>query len=94
MKELFLQKGIDEKVFDYLTDEDLELLSNNLDDCLSIINYLKCIGINNISELLVNKLDLFIRTKIEVESLFSKKNINYLVGLINDDSSNIDLLFE
>ena len=69
-------------------------LSANKDECVKIITFLKFIGIKNIDELLLNSLGLFFKTKDEVVNLFSKHNVEEMVTLINNDSQNIDILFE
>lgn len=94
MIEKLIENGIDPKVFNYLDDREIKALGINIDDCLAIVNYLKSIGIQNISELLVNKVDLFLETKTRVEALFNKKDVMKLVSLINDDIQNVYLLYE
>ena len=67
----------------------------NLDDCKQIIEYLQSIGIMDIDELLIFKPGIFVETKEDIETLFNKNgNINELVNLINDNYTNMDLLFE
>lgn len=90
-----LECGIKEDTINKLKDNELDYLFEvNINNSIDIINYLKSINITNIDELLLSIPDLFFKPKEIVEDLFNKKNINELVNLINDDYSNIDLLFE
>ena len=69
-------------------------LNCNKRDCIKIIEYLRSIGINNIEDLLVNKIELFYETKEDVERMFLKHNVSELVDKINNDYNEIDILFE
>ena len=90
-----LECGIKEDTINKLKDNELDYLFEvNINNSIDIINYLKSINITNIDELLLSIPDLFFKPKEIVEDLFNKKNINELVNLINDDYSNIDLLFD
>lgn len=66
----------------------------NFDNCVKTIEYLKSIKILNIDDLLLSVPDLFFKTTKDVIELFNKKDVSELVNLINEDYSNIDLLFE
>ena len=66
----------------------------NAEDATNIINYLKEIGIQPIEELLIYKIDIFFMNLIAIKGYALKKKINELVDLVNEDFSNIDLLFK
>ncbi len=69
-------------------------LSCNEEDAINIINYIKNIGINNIDELLVYRMDIFFLTFEQLVKRLSKFNIPVLVNLINEDYTNIDIINE
>lgn len=69
-------------------------LSVNKEECVKIITYLKLIGIKNIDELLLNRLGLFFKTKEEVSQMLINHDLNKMVELINNDSLNVDLLYD
>lgn len=69
-------------------------LESNKKECTKIINYLKEIGITNIEELLVNKTELFYKTKRYIENKLSRYDQKIYVNLISDDYNKIDLFFE
>jgi hypothetical protein len=69
-------------------------LSCNEEDAINIINYIKNIGINNIDELLVYRMDIFFLTFEQFVKRLSKFNIPVLVNLINEDYTNIDIINE
>lgn len=68
-------------------------LNCNEEECIKIINYLKGMGINNIDELLLYESEIFFKTKKNVEKALSKCDIEELVELINEDTSNIEELY-
>ena len=83
----------------------IEMLKNNNEtaifdlscyeeDAINIINYIKNIGINNIDELLVYRMDIFFLTFEQFVKRLSKFNIPVLVNLINEDYTNIDIINE
>ena len=97
MIDSLLKCGISKKTIDKISENhSLEYnLWCNLDDCKQIIEYLQSIGIMDIDNLLIYKPDIFVETKEDIETLFNKKmSINEFVNLINDNYTNIDLLFE
>ena len=67
-------------------------LSCNEEDAINIINYIKNIGINNIDELLVYRMDIFFLTFEQFVKRLSKFNIPVLVNLINEDYTILLLL--
>ena len=66
----------------------------NKEECSRIISYLKFIGIKNIDDLILYRQDLFLKTKEEVANLFNRTEMRYIIDKINEDATNIDLLFE
>lgn len=96
MIDFLVVSGIKKQTIDKLKENPANVydLSVNKEECAKIITYLKLIGIKNIDELILNSLGLFFKTKEEVAQMFLEKDLNRIVELINEDSSNIDLLFE
>jgi len=82
------------KMKEEYSDSTLFDLSCNEEDCLKIINYLKEIGILNINDLLIYRIDVFKLSLEELVKKFSKFNIPLFVNLINDDFVAIDNIFE
>lgn len=69
-------------------------LSCNDEDAIQIINYMRGIGITNIDELLIYRIDIFFITFEQFIKRLSKFNIPALVNHINDDYANIDIINE
>ena len=66
----------------------------NSDEVIEIIDYLKELGINCISELLIYKIDIFFEDINELNTIISGSNTKDKVDLINNDFTNVDLLFD
>ena len=96
MIDFLMISGIKKQTIDKLKENPSNIydLSVNKEECVKIITYLKLIGIKVIDELLLNSLGLFFKTKEEVVQLFGNHDLNKMVELINEDSTNIYLLFE
>ena len=69
-------------------------LSCNHEDAIQIINYMRGIGITNIDELLIYRIDIFFITFEQFIKRLSKFNVPILVNLINDNYANIDIINE
>lgn len=69
-------------------------LSCNDEDAIQIINYMRGIGITNIDELLIYRIDIFFITFEQFIKRLSKFNVPILVNLINDNCANIDIINE
>ena len=68
-------------------------LNCNQDECLKIIKYLKDLGINDIETLIINRLYIFL-DKIENIQKIIPSNINKeIIKEINDNYTNIDLIY-
>ncbi len=68
-------------------------LNCNQDECLKIIKYLQELGINNITELIVNRLEIFLDTLEKIKELIPSNINKDLIKNINDDYINIDYLY-
>ena len=68
-------------------------LSCNKEECSKIIEYFRTIGIIEVDKLIEYRLDLFYKTLSQVEKLFQKLGESTIVTLINEDYTNIELLF-
>lgn len=69
-------------------------LSCNDEDAIEIIKYMKNIGITNIEELLIYRIDIFFLTFEQFIKRLSKFNIPALVNHINENYANIDIINE
>lgn len=69
-------------------------LSCNDEDAIQIINYMRGIGITNIDELLIYRIDIFFLTFEQFIKRLSKFNVPVLVNLINENYANIDIINE
>ena len=69
-------------------------LSCNDENAIQIINYMRGIGITNIDELLIYRIDIFFITFEQFIKRLSKFNVPILVNLINDNYANIDIINE
>lgn len=69
-------------------------LSCNDEDSVEIIKYMRNIGVTNIDELLIYRIDIFFLTFEQFIKRLSKFNIPALVNHINDDYANIDIINE
>lgn len=67
-------------------------LSCNDEDAIEIIKYMRNIGITNIDELLIYRIDIFFLTFEQFIKRLSKFNIPALVNHINNDYANIDII--
>lgn len=89
-----------------LTDEDITIIKNNNYDSIiniiiynknnvcEVIDYLLSIGIETatLSQILSDRLDLFMKPVDNVRSSFDKYNIESLVTIINDDIANLKFI--
>lgn len=88
--------GISKKTINKLKERESEFycLSLNEEECVKIITFLKFIGITNIEEILLYRLELFLNSKKEVMEMFEKNDIKETVNKINENYENIDILFD
>lgn len=68
----------------------LEVFELNKDNVLKVIDYLKDIGVNNIEELILYKLEFFTKDVDVIIKRFNEYNIGEVVDSINEDITNID----
>ena len=64
----------------------------NQDNVVMILNYLQELGIENINDILVEKIDFFFRDIDEVKEHFNRYDKDVIVKLINEDISNLDMV--
>lgn len=92
--DFLIKEGFDKNVIDELINTydktTLEMLKLEEANAIEIIDYFKEIGINNIDELLINYIEIFISTKKKVQSSFEKYDIEKLVESINENVQNIE----
>ena len=96
MVDRLIMCGIKKNTIDKLKERESEFycLSLNEEECIKIVTYLNFIGITNIDEILLYRLELFLNSKIEVTEMFEKNDIIEIVKKINDNYENIDSLFD
>lgn len=89
-----------------LTDEDINIIrNNNYDNILNVIiynknnvcmviDYLLSIGIEvpTLSQMLSDRIDLFLNSVDDVKASFEKFNVSNLVTIINDDIANLKFI--
>lgn len=92
--DFLIEKGFSKSFIDELINTydktTLEMLKLEEANVIEIIDYFKEIGINNIDELLINYIEIFISTKKKVQSSFEKYDIRKLVESINRNVQNIE----
>jgi len=76
------------------SDSVLYSLKTNELEIEKILNYFREIGITDIDELLIHQMEVFFKTYREIKNVFSRYDLLQLVAFINDDISNIGLLFK
>ncbi len=89
-----------------LTDEDITIIKNNnyenviniiiynKNNVCDVIDYLLSIGIDvsTISQMLSDRLDLFLKSVDDIRTSFDKFNIGNMVTIINDDIANLKFI--
>lgn len=65
---------------------------HNKDNAIQVINYFKEIGITLNKDMFKYRLDIFSRDIDSIKNNIAMYNISILVGLINDDITNFELL--
>ncbi len=89
-----------------ISDSDITIIKNNNYESIlnafiynksnvcDVIDYLLSIGISNsaLSQILSDRLDLFIKPVDYIRSSFDKYNIESLVTIINDDIANLKFI--
>lgn len=65
---------------------------HNKDNAIQVINYFKEIGITLNKDMFKYRLDIFSRDVDSIKNNIAMYNISILVGLINDDITNFELL--
>ena len=89
-----------------LTDEDITIIKNNnyenviniiiynKNNVCDVIDYLLSIGIDvsTISQMLSDRLDLFLKSVDDIKTSFDKFNIGNMVTIINDDIANLKFI--
>ena len=89
-----------------LTDEDITIIKNNnyenviniiiynKNNVCDVIDYLLSIGIDvsTISQMLSDRLDLFLKSVDDIKASFDKFNIDNMVTIINDDIANLKFI--
>lgn len=69
-------------------------LESNKDEVIGICNYLRRIGIKDIDSIILYRPYMFLETVSSINYFFNKFNLEEMVSKINEDTENIDLLFE
>ena len=72
----------------------INVIIYNKDNVCSIIDYLISIGIDidTLSQMLSDRLDIFVKSVDDVKAAFEKYNVANMVTIINDDIANLKFL--
>lgn len=88
--------GIDDKTIESIEDSyDSSTLNNFITDEKNVgdvINYLRNKNIFVIDELLINRIDLFMMDKENIDRHFNECKIDNIINLINEDYTMIDYI--
>ena len=96
MIEVLIKHGISDfaierfKQFDDILINEIE---TNLDELEKTISFFKINGINCIEDVLLYRRDLLLFNSYKVKKLFNDYGLKEMVQLINEDYTNVDLLF-
>lgn len=85
LKELNISEQTINELYNLYEDTNLYGVFSNKISCSKIINYMREIGITNIEEILLNKIDIFKMTYQTFLNTISRYEIPSLVKLINED---------
>ena len=93
LKKVDISDDVINSMIEMLPVSSLQDIDNNEENCLSILIYMKKLGIFNVDDLLIYKPDVF---KGSFRNFYLKmqryENTN-IVNMINDDFNNIDLIW-
>ena len=72
----------------------INIIIYNKNNVCEIIDYLLSIGIEvpTLSQILSDRLDIFMKNVDDIKSSFEKFNVSNLVAIINDDIANLKFL--
>ena len=92
----FLKDYVSDDVIEDIISNNKDIVINDLvynqDNVVMILNYLQELGIENINDILVEKIDFFFRDIDEVKKHFNRYDKDVIVKLINEDISNLDMV--
>lgn len=92
----FLKDYVSDDVIEDIISNNKDIVINDLvynqDNVIKILNYLQELGIKNINDILVEKIDFFFRDIDEVKEHFNRYDKDVIVKLINEDISNLDMV--
>ena len=89
-----------------ITDDDITIIKNNnyeniinviiynQDNVCGVIEYLLSVGIDveTLSQMLSDRLDIFLKSVDDIRTSFNKFNVENLVTIINDDIANLKFI--
>ena len=96
MIEVLIKYGISEfaiekfKQFDDILINEIE---TNIDELEKTISFLRSIGVKYIEDVLLYRRDFLLFNSYKVKKLFNDYGLKEIVELINEDYTNVDLLF-
>ena len=92
----FLKDYVSDDVIEYIISNNKDIVINDLvynqDNVIKVLNYLQELGIKNINDILVEKIDFFFRDIDLVKEHFNRYDKDVIVKLINEDISNLDIV--
>jgi len=96
MIEVLIKHGISDFVIERFKQFDdilINEIETNLDELEKTISFFKINGINCIEDVLLYRRDLLLFNSYKVKKLFNDYGLKEIVQLINEDYTNVDLLF-
>ena len=92
--QFLLEKGFTQELIDKLTlkyDEGiLDVFQIEKRNVMDVIDFFRQIGIENIEELMLFRIELFTKDVDEVKEIFDDEHVQEMVQEINEDILNID----
>lgn len=92
--QFLLEKGFTQELIDKLTlkyDEGiLDVFQIEKRNVMDVIDFFRQIGIENIEELMLFRIELFTKDVEEVKEIFDDEHVHEMVQEINEDILNID----
>lgn len=93
LKKVDISDGVINSMIEMVPVSSLQDIGNNEENCLSILIYMKKIGISNVDDLLIYKPDVFKGSFRNFYLKMQKFENTDIVSMINDDFNNIDLIW-
>ena len=96
MIEVLIKHGLSDFAIDRIQEFDdilINEIESNLDEVEKTISFMKIIGVKYIEDVLLYRRDFLLFNSYKVKKLFNDYGLKEIVELINEDYTNVDLLF-